>query len=112
MIRAGRGLYSVQTDTGRILPCRLRGNLKKRFTYSETASHVRRVEKVRKLAETDPIAVGDRVEIEISESGAEGVIERVLPRRKALVRRSGNERERQTLVAFAVKPRRSNVDSR
>ena len=99
MIRAGRGLYSVQTDTGRILPCRLRGNLKKRFTYSETASHVRRVEKVRKLAETDPIAVGDRVEIEISESGAEGVIEVVLPRRKALVRRSGNERERQTLVA-------------
>ena len=99
MIRAGRGLYLVQTDTGRILPCRLRGNLKKRFTYSETASHVRRVEKVRKLAETDPIAVGDRVEIEVSESGAEGVIEVVLPRRKALVRRSGNERERQTLVA-------------
>lgn len=99
MIRAGRGLYTVQTDTGRILPCRLRGNLKKRFTYSETASHVRRVEKVRKLAETDPIAVGDRVEIEVAESGTEGVIEAVLPRRKALVRRSGNERERQTLVA-------------
>jgi ribosome biogenesis GTPase / thiamine phosphate phosphatase len=99
VIRAGRGLYSVQTDTGRILPCRLRGNLKKRFTYSETASHVRRVEKTKKLAETNPIAVGDRVEIEVLESGIEGVIELVLPRRRALVRRSGNERERQTLVA-------------
>ena len=97
--RAGRGLYTVQTDTGRILPCRLRGNLKKRFTYSETASHVRRVEKVKKLAETDPIAVGDRVVIAVGDSGIEGVIEEVLPRRKALVRRSGNERERQTLVA-------------
>jgi ribosome biogenesis GTPase / thiamine phosphate phosphatase len=97
--RAGRGLYTVQTDTGRIFPCRLRGNLKKRFTYSETASHVRRVEKVKKLAETDPIAVGDRVSITVGDSGIEGVIEQVHPRRKALVRRSGNERERQTLVA-------------
>lgn len=89
----------MQTDTGRIFPCRLRGNLKKRFTYSETASHVRRVEKVKKLAETDPVAVGDRVSITVSESGTEGVIEEVHPRRRALVRRSGNERERQTLVA-------------
>ena len=97
--QAGRGLYTVQTTTGRILPCRLRGNLKKRFTYSETSSHVRRVEKVKKLAETDPIAVGDRVMVLVAESGTEGVIEEVLPRRKALVRRSGNERERQTLVA-------------
>lgn len=99
VVNAGRGLYTVHTDTGRIVPCRLRGNLKKSFTYTETLSKARRVEKVRKLRETDPVAVGDRVEIAIAESGIEGVIEQVLPRLKSLIRRSGNERERQTLVA-------------
>ena len=99
MVRAGRGLYTVHTDTGRIVPCRLRGNLKKSFTYTQTLSTARRVEKVKKLRETDPLAVGDRVEIVIAESGIEGVIEAVLPRLKSLIRRSGSERERQTLVA-------------
>lgn len=99
MVRAGRGLYTVHTDTGRIIPCRLRGNLKKSFTYTETLSKARRVDKVKKLRETDPIAVGDRVEINIAESGIEGVIEVVMPRLKSLIRRSGSERERQTLVA-------------
>lgn len=89
----------MHTDTGRIIPCRLRGNLKKSFTYTETLSKARRVEKVKKLRETDPVAVGDRVEILVGESGVEGVIEAVLPRLKSLIRRSGSERERQTLVA-------------
>ncbi len=89
----------MHTDTGRIVPCRLRGNLKKSFTYTETASHARRVDRAKKRAETDPIAVGDRVEIAIDENGLEGVIEAIQPRRAALTRRSGNERERQTLVA-------------
>ena len=99
VIRAGRGLYIVQTDTGRVMPCRLRGNLKKNLTYPESVNRARRVEKVKKLRETDPVAVGDRVEITVEESGRAGVIEVVLPRRAALTRRSGNERERQTLVA-------------
>ena len=99
VVRAGRGLYTVHTDTGRLIPCRLRGNLKKSFTYTETLSKARRVDKVKKLRETDPLAVGDRVEILIAESGIEGVIEAVMPRLKSLIRRSGSERERQTLVA-------------
>jgi ribosome biogenesis GTPase len=99
VLRAGRGLYTVQTDTGRVVACRLRGNLKKNLTYPESANRARRVERVKKLQETDPVAVGDRVEIAIDETGAAGVIELVEPRRAALTRRSGNERERQTLVA-------------
>ncbi|MDX1934207.1 MAG: ribosome small subunit-dependent GTPase A [Capsulimonadales bacterium] len=99
VIRAGRGLYVVHTDTGRTIPCRLRGNLKKNLTYPESANRARRVERARKRQETDPIAVGDRVTIDIPEVGTEGVIEEVHPRRAALIRRSGNERERQTLVA-------------
>lgn len=99
VVRAGRGLYTVHTDTGRVVPCRLRGNLKKSLTYPDSGNRAQRVQKVKKLKETDPIAVGDRVEIAIDETGMAGVIESVQPRRAALSRRSGNERERQTLVA-------------
>lgn len=99
VIRAGRGLYAVQTETGRVVPCRLRGNLKKTFTYTESDSRAKRVEKTKKRRETDPVAVGDRVHVSILHNGRDGVIERIEPRRAALTRRSGNERERQTLVA-------------
>jgi len=99
VVKAGRGLYTVQTDTGRVLPCKLRGNLKKNLTYPESVNRRRRVEKAKKLKETDPIAVGERVTVETDETGVAGVIEAVAPRRNALARRSGNERERQTLVA-------------
>jgi ribosome biogenesis GTPase len=100
VLRAGRGLYVVQTDTGRVLHCRLRGNLKKNLTYTKAGSQHQRVERVRKRRETDPVAVGDRVEIVVSaETPEQGVIEAVRPRRGTLARRSGNERERQTIVA-------------
>src|SRR6478672_7696787 len=95
VVRAGRGLYTVQTDTGRVIPCRLRGNLKKNLTYPESVNRARRVERVKKLRETDPVAVGDRVEIAIDDAGTAGVIESIEPRRAALTRRSGNEQERQ-----------------
>jgi ribosome biogenesis GTPase / thiamine phosphate phosphatase len=99
VVRAGRGMYTVHTDTGRILTCALRGNLKKNLTYPESGNRRQRVEKVKKRRETDPVAVGDRVTVTIHETGTAGVIEEVQPRRAALTRRSGNERERQTLVA-------------
>jgi ribosome biogenesis GTPase len=101
VLRAGRGLYTVQTSSGRVLNCALRGNLKKNLTYPESTNRRHRVEKVKKLRETDPIAVGDRVEVSQNEEEAagRGMIEAVHPRRAALARRSGNERERQTLVA-------------
>lgn len=98
VLRAGRGNYTVQTDMGRVLPCLLRGNLKKNLTYPESTNRRHRVEQSKKLRETDPIAVGDRVQIAEDENGR-GVIEAIHPRRAALTRRSGNERERQTLVA-------------
>lgn len=99
VLRAGRGVYTVQTDAGRVLPCSLRGNLKKRLTYPDSANRRQRVERVRKLRDTDPLAVGDRVVLSSEENGDRGVIEAIQPRRAQLSRRSGNERERQTLVA-------------
>ncbi len=98
-MRAGRGLYTVQTDTGRVFPCKLRGNLKKNLTYPESTNVRHRVEEAKKRRETNPLAIGDRVEIEVDESGTTGVIESIAERTSALTRRSGNERERQTIVA-------------
>jgi ribosome small subunit-dependent GTPase A len=99
VVRAGRGLYTVQTDTGRVLPCRLRGNLKKVLTYPDSPNRRQRVQRARKMRETDPLAIGDRVSVTVDETGTAGVIEAIEPRRSELARRSGNERERQTLVA-------------
>jgi ribosome biogenesis GTPase / thiamine phosphate phosphatase len=99
VVRAGRGRYIVETDTGRVYPCTLRGNLKKNLTYPESSNLRQQVEKAKKRQETDPLAVGDYVDILVGESGNQGVIEEIEPRTTALMRRSGNERERQTLVA-------------
>ena len=100
VVRAGRGLYSVHVEAdGRTVPCRLRGNLKKGLTYPESPNRRQRVQQAKKLRETNPIAVGDRVEIAINPESGEGVIENILPRRGQFARQSGNERERQTLVA-------------
>lgn len=99
VVRAGRGLYTVHTDTGRIVPCKLRGNLKKNLTYPQSINRAHRVEQAKKRRETDPIAVGDRVYILIGPDGREGVIETIEPRRASFARQSGNARERQTLVA-------------
>nr|CAA9293663.1 Ribosome small subunit biogenesis RbfA-release protein RsgA [uncultured Armatimonadetes bacterium] len=98
VLKAGRGTYIVQTDTGRIIPCLLRGNLKKNLTYPESTNRRHRVEQAKKRRETDPIAVGDRVDV-TEEEGGRGVIEVLHPRRRSLSRQSGNERERQTIVA-------------
>ena len=99
VVRAGRGRYDVHTEADGDVPCKLRGNLKKNLVYPESLSRPQRVERARKRRETDPVAVGDRVQVTVAEDSAEGVIEAVYPRRAALTRRSGNERERQTLVA-------------
>ena len=99
VVRAGRGRYIVETDTGKVYPCTLRGNLKKNLTYPESSNLRQQVEKAKKRQETDPMAVGDYVEILVGENGQQGVIESIEPRRTALLRRSGNEHERQTLVA-------------
>ncbi|MFM7321357.1 MAG: ribosome small subunit-dependent GTPase A [Armatimonadota bacterium] len=99
VLEAGRGVYTVQAPGGALVACKLRGNLKKSLTYADSEHRSRSVERVRKLRETDPVAVGDRVDFALGETIGEGVIVRVHPRRATLSRQSGNERERQTLVA-------------
>ncbi len=99
VVEAGRGQYTVHLAEGGMVTCKLRGNLKKTLTYNESLNRSRKVERVRKLRDTDPVAVGDRVGVALGDALGEGVIEVLEPRRASLARQSGNERERQTLVA-------------
>jgi ribosome biogenesis GTPase / thiamine phosphate phosphatase len=95
VLLAARGAYTVQSGS-EILQCTLRGNLKKEFQYSTSASHGRRVTRARRPHSTDAVAVGDRVRFTLGQPGI-GVIEEIMPRRTRFCR-SGFRGEEQTLV--------------
>lgn len=96
VLRAVSGVYTVQVN-GRVVQCILRGNLKKEFQYSTSASLPKRVTRARRPHTKDTVSVGDRVRLVETQPGA-GVIEEVLPRRSRLNRAGFRGRE-QTLVA-------------
>lgn len=96
VFRTHSGNYYVQTDgAAGVVVCKLRGNLKKELVYSTSISHARRVEQTSKRRTTDPLTVGDRVQLD-SELA---VIESVFPRTSSLSRHSPSGRGEHTLVA-------------
>jgi ribosome biogenesis GTPase / thiamine phosphate phosphatase len=95
------GHYDVETPSGR-LRCLLRGKLRKQLVYSTSQSRAKRVQTVRALSVTDPVAVGDHVVVRPidSEDEIDGVIEEVRPRERELTRQAAGERPMaQTLLA-------------
>ena len=95
------GHYDVETPSGR-LRCLLRGKLRKELVYSTSQGRAKRVQTVRALSVTDPVAVGDRVVVRpiSSEDEIDGVIEEVRPRERELTRQAAGERPvAQTLLA-------------
>jgi ribosome biogenesis GTPase len=95
VLRAVSGVYTVQSS-GRVVHCTLRGNLKKEFQYSTSASLSRKVIRARRPYNFDTVSVGDRVRFVESHHGA-GVIEEVLPRRTRFTR-AGFRGQEQTIV--------------
>lgn len=95
VFRTHSGNYFVQTDSGEVAVCKLRGNLKKELVYSTSGSNPRRVEQAKKRRSTDPITVGDRVRLDTEAA----VIEEILPRHSELSRDSPSGRGQHTLVA-------------
>ena len=82
------GIYTVHAD-GRRIPCALSSRLRKDLVYSSDNPNAarRRVKKIRQLDNTDPVAVGDRVQW-IDAGDGTGMITEVLPRWSKLTRRS------------------------
>jgi len=101
VVRKVYGHYDVETSSGR-LRCLLRGKLRKELIYSTSRSWAKRVQTVRALSVTDPVAVGDQVLVRpiSSEDEIDGVIEEVRPRERELTRQAAGERPvAQTLLA-------------
>jgi len=101
VLKVHSGQYIVQAESDkeshpRIFTCTLRGNLKKKFTYSTSGSRPQRVTHARQSLNLDVIAVGDRVRF-LSADATSGIIEEILPRRSRFVRAAFRGRE-QTLV--------------
>ena len=65
--------YTVKTDTGTLVSCRIKG----KFRNDEISS-------------TNPVAVGDRVTISLAEDREEGVIDDIHDRKNYIVRKSVN----------------------
>ena len=65
--------YTVKTDTGTLISCRIKG----KFRTDQISS-------------TNPVAVGDRVTISVDENPEEGVIHHIHDRKNYIVRKSVN----------------------
>ena len=101
VLRVNSGLFAVQRDdcevgTSEVVMCTLRGNLRKKLTYSTSGSQPRRVVKAKQPMSMDVVAVGDRVVFHYSDVDA-GIVEEVLPRKTRFARSSFRGAE-QTLV--------------
>lgn len=82
MIKSTGNWYSVRVETGEVIPCRVKGKFR-----------------VAGFTTTNPVAVGDAVELE-RKPGDEWVIARIGERRNCIVRRSTNlSRARQVIAA-------------
>lgn len=95
VFRVNSGNYHVQIAGGDVAVCKLRGNLKKELVYSTSTSQARRVESASKRRSTDPIAVGDRVRVDLDTC----MVEEILPRTSELSRDSPSQRGQHVLVA-------------
>lgn len=84
VIRTTGGAYSVLTSDGREVECTVRGNFR-----------------LRGLRTTNPVAVGDNVEITLSPSGA-GMIVAVGDRRNYIIRRSTNLSKQSQILAANI----------
>lgn len=106
VLNGAHGIYDVHTDIG-VLRCTLRGKLKKAFALTQsaksaskarprydkllTSSKARRIEVREAAAEQIPthLAVGDYVKVRQLDAKT-GVIEEILPRHTALVRKDAH----------------------
>lgn len=96
VVAMSRGFYEIQTDEGTIR-CTLRGKLRKELVRAESKGGRRGVVAA-KVLRSDPVAPGDRVELQVT-GESEGIIERIWPRERDLTRAGPETGKLQTLVA-------------
>lgn len=83
VIKSTGSWYSVLFDNGEQLACRMRGKIR-----------------IAGIRSTNPVAVGDRVEVDIE--GNDGIITGILPRRNYIIRKSTNLSKESHIIAANV----------
>ncbi len=84
VVRSTGGAYVVRTDTGDYIECKLRGKMR-----------------LSKTSTTNPVAVGDRVQIDTDDGQTHAIVE-VVDRRNCIVRRSTNLSKQAHVIAANI----------
>jgi len=82
VIKSTGSWYQVATDTGSIVDCRIKGKFR-----------------TKDIQTTNPIAVGDRVDIEMEPEQNTGIIDKLLPRKNYIIRKSVNLSKQAQIIA-------------
>lgn len=77
--------HDVSLEDGRKLPCKLKGNFR-----------------LKGIRTTNPVAVGDRVEVEILENDSVGVISRILERNNYIIRKATKLSKESHIIAANI----------
>jgi ribosome biogenesis GTPase len=90
VIRSTGSWYSVKTDGGDILDCRIKGKLR-----------------MKEVRTTNPVAVGDKVEFELqhdetSKDGVTGIISGVEARKNYIIRKASNLSKESQIIAANI----------
>lgn len=102
VVRQHLGHYFVDID-GEQWDCAISSRLRKQLEYPEASAGSRRqrVQRVRRVKITDPVVIGDRVEIDPGDDRT-GMIREVLPRRNKISRRASGSARREQLLAANI----------
>ena len=86
VVRSTGSWYDVRTDDGQLIPCKVKGNFR-----------------LRGIRSTNPVAVGDRVEISPPSTGGDGAfITEIHDRRNYIIRRASNLSKQSHIIAANV----------
>jgi ribosome biogenesis GTPase len=85
VIRSTGSWYKVKLDSGLLMDCKIKGNLR-----------------IRGIRSTNPIAVGDRVEIRTTEAENIGLITGIEDRKNYIIRKSSNLSKQTQIIAANI----------
>lgn len=85
VIKNTGSLYTVLTDNGNTVNCALKGNFR-----------------IKGIRTTNPVAVGDRVEVSYDENMQTGYITAIVPRRNYIIRRASNLSKEAHIIAANI----------
>ncbi len=85
VIRNTGSWYIVRTNDGQLLDCKVKGSFR-----------------IKGIRSTNPVAVGDRVEVTLQPDGQTGLISNILDRRNYIIRKASNLSKQSHIIAANV----------